>query len=170
MNQTDQRILGPGMMQQSRRDGIFIQGTAGVSSRVTVKQVTVHHNCFNRIRGNLLSDSIFEGNTLAALTTLGWLATFISVLPALRSLCDNVDMSETLTIRLPAEEKKRWERAAAAVKESVADYVRKAVRQRTETSRGSPWEEHLGVVPAKVPPPTNANIRAAFAKQRKVKR
>jgi hypothetical protein len=76
-------------------------------------------------------------------------------------------MSETLTIRLRPEEKERWERAAAAVQESVADYVRKAVRQRTDASRGSPWEEHLGVVPAKVSPPTNANIRAAFGKQRK---
>jgi Right handed beta helix region len=63
VNQTDVQILGPGMVQRSRRDGIFIQGAVGVSTRVTVKQVTSHHNCFNGIRATLVSDSIFEGNT-----------------------------------------------------------------------------------------------------------
>ena len=64
INQTDVQILGPGMVQRSRRDGINIMGTPGVSTRVTVKQVILHDNCFNGIRANAMSDSIIEGNTL----------------------------------------------------------------------------------------------------------
>jgi hypothetical protein len=79
-------------------------------------------------------------------------------------------MSETLTIRVRAEEKVRWERAAASVKETVAEYVRKAVRQRAEAHHRSPWEKHLGSVNATVPPPTNANVRRAFTRPRAAKR
>jgi hypothetical protein len=80
-------------------------------------------------------------------------------------LCDTADMSETLTIRLPAEEKARWERAAAAARESVAEYVRGAVRQRAEAASQSPWERHLGAANVAVTAPTNANIRRAFARR-----
>jgi hypothetical protein len=80
-------------------------------------------------------------------------------------VCDDADMSETLTIRLRADEKARWEKAAAAAKESVADYVRGAVRQRTEASSQSPWDRHLGSADIAVPAPTNANIRRAFARR-----
>ena len=73
-------------------------------------------------------------------------------------------MSETLTIRLPATEKAQWERSAAAVKETLADYVRNAVRQRGQSSL---WEKHLGSANKAVPPPTNANIRCAFAQRSK---
>jgi hypothetical protein len=79
-------------------------------------------------------------------------------------------MSDTLTIRLPATEKAQWEKAAAEVRESVAEYVRKAVRQRTQGAGGSPWEKHLGSARMAVPPPTNANIRRAFAQRRRAKR
>jgi hypothetical protein len=79
-------------------------------------------------------------------------------------------MSDTLTIRLPAEEKAQWEKAAMAVKESVAEYVRKAVRQRAQAGGASPWEKHLGSAGVTVPPPTNANIRRAFAQRRRPKR
>ena len=75
-------------------------------------------------------------------------------------------MSETLTIRLAREEKARWQKAAAAARESVADYVRGAVRQRTEAAQ-SPWERHLGSADVAVPAPTNENIRRAFARRRK---
>ena len=75
-------------------------------------------------------------------------------------------MSVTLTIRLLTEEKARWEQAAAAVRESVAEYVRKAVRQRAQAGSRSPWEQHLGSANVAVPPPTNANIRRAFARRR----
>lgn len=78
-------------------------------------------------------------------------------------LCDTADMSETLTIRVPAEEKARWQRVAAAAKESLADYVRGAVRQRAEAASQSPWERHLGSADVAVPAPTNANVRRAFA-------
>jgi hypothetical protein len=74
-------------------------------------------------------------------------------------------MSETLTIRLSADEKARWEQAAAAANESVADYVRGAVRRRTESSRQSPWDRHLGSADVAVPAPTNSNIRRAFARR-----
>jgi hypothetical protein len=74
-------------------------------------------------------------------------------------------MSETLTIRLAAGEKARWEKAAAAARESVAEYVRGAVRQRADTAMQSPWDRHLGSANVKVPAPTNANIRRAFARR-----
>jgi hypothetical protein len=80
-------------------------------------------------------------------------------------VCDTADMSDTLTIRLAAEEKARWEKAAAVVRESVAEYVREAVRQRTEAANQSPWERHLGSANVAIPPPTNANIRRAFARR-----
>ena len=51
-----------------------------------------------------------------------------------RDLCYKNAMSETLTIRLPAEEKAQWAKAAAEVSESVAEYVRKSVRQRAPAS------------------------------------
>jgi hypothetical protein len=78
-------------------------------------------------------------------------------------------MSDTLTIRLPATEKAQWEKAAAEVKESVADYVRKAVRRRVQSGGVSPWEKHIGSVAVAVPPPTNVNIRRAFARRRRSK-
>ena len=79
-------------------------------------------------------------------------------------------MSETLTIRLRAEEKTRWERAAAAARESVAEYVRGAVRQRAEAASQSPWDRHLGSADVVVPAPTNANVRRAFARGSRRKR
>ena len=76
-------------------------------------------------------------------------------------------MSETLTIRLAADEKSRWEEAAAAAQESVAEYVREAVRQRVEAASQSPWERHLGSADVDVPAPTNANIRRVFARRKR---
>ncbi len=78
-------------------------------------------------------------------------------------MCDIRVMSETLSIRLRPEEKAQWERAAAAVKETVAEYVRNAVRQRGQCCA---WDKHLGSAEAAVPPPTNSNIRQAFARRR----
>ena len=76
-------------------------------------------------------------------------------------------MGDILSIRLPSEEKARWRKAAAAAKESVAEYVRGAVRQRTEAASQSPWERHLGSANVVIPAPTNANIRRAFASRRR---
>jgi len=68
------------------------------------------------------------------------------------------------------KEKAQWEKAAADASESVAEYVRKAVRQRVRARGVSPWEQHIGSVDVAVPPPTNVNIRRAFAQRRRSKR
>ena len=78
-------------------------------------------------------------------------------------------MSEILNIRLPAQEKREWEKAAAAVDETLADYVRNAVRLRAEASGSSPWAKYLGSVDVAVLPPTNINIRRAMNKARQAK-
>jgi hypothetical protein len=67
-------------------------------------------------------------------------------------------------------EKQRWEKAAADARETVADYVRKAVRQRVQAREVSPWEKHIGSADVAVPPPTNVNIRRDFAQPRRSKR
>ena len=54
--------------------------------------------------------------------------------------------------------------------ESVAEYVRGAVRQRTQAASHSPWDRHLGSADVEVPAPTNANIRRAFARRRSQKK
>jgi hypothetical protein len=43
-------------------------------------------------------------------------------------------MGEILSIRLTEGEKAKWEKAAAAVQETVAEYERKAVRQRAQAA------------------------------------
>lgn len=62
-------ILGPGLVQKFRRHGIV----AGVfpnptplilSSNVTVKHVTSHHNCFSGLQLTSVSDSVVEENVL----------------------------------------------------------------------------------------------------------
>jgi hypothetical protein len=79
-------------------------------------------------------------------------------------------MSDILTIRLAAVEKEKWEKAAAQASETVADYVRKAVRQRVEACEVSPWAKHIGSANVAVPPPTNVNVRRAFSQRRPFKR
>ena len=59
-------------------------------------------------------------------------------------------MSDILTIRVSGAEKAQWQRAAAEVKESVADFVREAVRQRVQSGKASPWEKHIGSVFSKL--------------------
>lgn len=85
-------------------------------------------------------------------------------------MCDTAAMSDILTIRVPAREKAEWERAAAAVQETVAEYVRKAVRQRARAGGQSPWEKHLSSADVDVEPPTNVNVRRSFASRRAPKR
>ena len=92
---------------------------------------------------------------------------FRPLLTWVSKMCDSGVMSDTLTIRLPATEKAQWEKAAAQVRESVADYVRKAVRQRVQGGGVSPWEKHIGSADITVPPPTNVNIRRAFVRRRR---
>lgn len=57
--------------------------------------------------------------------------------------------------------------SGAQMKETVAEYVRKAVRQRAQGGQVSPWERHLGSVKVAVPTPTNANVRRSFSERRK---
>lgn len=82
-------------------------------------------------------------------------------------VCDIADMSDILTIRVSPEEKRRWRRAAERANESVADFVRRAIRQREAASGESAWDALLGSAHVTVPPPTNANVRRAFARRRR---
>lgn len=59
--QTGIQIIGPGMVQKSKRHGILIVGMAGVPTLVTIKHVTSHHNCFSGILTNGMSESVIEG-------------------------------------------------------------------------------------------------------------
>ena len=60
-SQPGARIIGPGMVQKFRRHGILIVGAAGVSTNVTIRNVTSHHNCFSGLLTNLMTDSVIEG-------------------------------------------------------------------------------------------------------------
>jgi parallel beta-helix repeat protein len=55
------RIIGPGMVQKFRRHGILILGAVGISTNVTVKHVTSHHNCFSGLLTNGMTDSVVDG-------------------------------------------------------------------------------------------------------------
>jgi parallel beta-helix repeat protein len=57
---TDVQILGPGMVQKFRRMGMRIDGTVAISTRVKVKRVTSHHNCFSGLLTVAMSDSVIE--------------------------------------------------------------------------------------------------------------
>ena len=62
LNQTHTQILGPGMVQKFRRHGIFISGTMGISTNVTIRHVTSHHNCFSGLLTAAMSKSVIEDN------------------------------------------------------------------------------------------------------------
>jgi len=48
------------MVQKFRRHGIFIVGAPGVSTNVTVKHVTSHHNCLSGLLANGMTDSVVD--------------------------------------------------------------------------------------------------------------
>jgi parallel beta-helix repeat protein len=60
-SQSGVQIIGPGMVQKFRRHGILIFGAAGISTDVTVKHVTSHHNCFSGLLTNGMTDSLIDG-------------------------------------------------------------------------------------------------------------
>lgn len=60
-SQSGVQIIGPGMVQKFTRHGIFIIGAAGVSTNVTVKHVTSHHNCLSGLMASGVTDSVIEG-------------------------------------------------------------------------------------------------------------
>jgi hypothetical protein len=59
-SQPSVQIIGPGMVQKFRRHGILIFGASGVSTNVTVKDVTSNHNCFSGLLTNGMTDSLIE--------------------------------------------------------------------------------------------------------------
>ena len=60
VNQIHAQAVGPGVVQRFRRHGIFIVGTAGISTEVTIRHITSNHNCFSGLLTNGVSDSVFE--------------------------------------------------------------------------------------------------------------
>lgn len=60
VNQIQTQIVGPGIVQRFRRHGIFVVGTAGISTHVTVRHITSNHNCFSGLLTNGMSDSVIE--------------------------------------------------------------------------------------------------------------
>jgi hypothetical protein len=61
-NQTHAQVLGPGMVERFRRHGIFMVGTAGISTNITVRHVTSHQHCFSGMLMTGVSDSVIEEN------------------------------------------------------------------------------------------------------------
>jgi parallel beta-helix repeat protein len=49
------------MVQKFKRHGILILGAPGVSTNVTVKHITSHHNCFSGLLTNGMTDSVIDG-------------------------------------------------------------------------------------------------------------
>jgi len=72
-------------------------------------------------------------------------------------------MTETLSIRLPREDKQRLFTLAKKRGRSVNELVRQALgRDLFEESAASPWQDLFGSVNVEVPAPTNANVRRAM--------
>jgi parallel beta-helix repeat protein len=63
---TDIEILGPGLIQKFRRYGIiagvFPNPANLIGSRITIRQVTSHHNCFSGIQLSFVTNSRIEDN------------------------------------------------------------------------------------------------------------
>jgi len=77
-------------------------------------------------------------------------------------------MSETLSIRLPVEDKRALFEIAARHGESVNEFVRKAIRGKIEgtpADPASPIAGFFGSVDVEVPAPTNATVRHAMKKR-----
>jgi len=71
-------------------------------------------------------------------------------------------MSDTLSIRIAFEEKRRLAEIARDQGETMNEFVRKAIRGRVAAiSKGkkSPLAEFFGSVDVTVPPPTNSMVR-----------
>lgn len=83
-------------------------------------------------------------------------------------MCDIQIMSETLSIRLPSEDKRALFEMAARQGESVNEYVRQAIRGKMKeaTSRpSSPLSGFFGSVTVDVSAPTNEAVRRAMKKR-----
>lgn len=78
-------------------------------------------------------------------------------------------MTATLSVRLPAADKKELFDAAARQGRSANELVRDAIRKELSARGGrpSPIREFFGSVEASPAPPTNAAARAAMRRTRK---
>ncbi|MEI6279605.1 MAG: toxin-antitoxin system HicB family antitoxin [Verrucomicrobiae bacterium] len=77
-------------------------------------------------------------------------------------------MSETLSIRLPGEDKRALFEMAARHGESVNEFVRKAIRGKIEAAparQASPLAGFFRSVDVEVPAPLNATVRRAMKKR-----
>ena len=79
-------------------------------------------------------------------------------------------MTATLSVRLPADDKRRLFDAAARQGRSANELVRDAIRREvggTEASGVSPLVEFFGSVDSAPPPPTNEAVRRAMRRKRR---
>ena len=79
-------------------------------------------------------------------------------------------MSETLSIRLPVQDKRTLVEAAARQGQSVNEFVREAIRLRLAQKRGpaaSPLSEFFSSVDVEVPAPTNDAVRRVIRRRMK---
>lgn len=66
IERNDVKIVGPGIIQHFERWGILLGLTGHPSTQVTVKKVTVFHNCWSGMQTLSTSDSTFEENVFAS--------------------------------------------------------------------------------------------------------
>lgn len=77
-------------------------------------------------------------------------------------------MTATLSVRLPAAEKKKLFEVAARESRSANELVRDAIRKELSSRQGgSPLVEFFRSVDASPPAPTNAAVRAAMRGKRR---
>ena len=85
-----------------------------------------------------------------------------------KAMCDIQSRSETLSIRIPSEDKRALFEIAARQGGSVNEFVRQAIRGKMKevTSRpsSSPLSVFFGSVPVDVSAPTNDAVRRAMKK------
>ena len=62
VNQTHAQIFGPGIVARFRRHGMFIVGSAGMSTNLTARHITTTENCFSGLLMTGVSDSVIEDN------------------------------------------------------------------------------------------------------------
>ena len=80
-------------------------------------------------------------------------------------MCYKIPTTATLSVRLPASEKKELFAAAARQSRSANELVREAIRKELSSRRGtrrSPLADFFGSVDSAPPAPTNTAVRAAM--------
>lgn len=103
----------------------------------------------------------------ASLTRAGY---YLVLFDGSRRLCYKHTMTATLSVRLPADDKRRLFDAAARQGRSANDLVREAIRREVggeQSSSISPLAEFFGSVDSAPSAPTNAAVRRAMRRGRK---